>query len=85
MKKKDQDLRADVKPREQQLTSSAPWIALRHSLPAEGIIVDTKIDDENGSRNEQRLYRVGRLWFTEGGKMYVYYEPTHWRDTGAGK
>lgn len=40
----------------------------------------TKIDDENGVRNEAKLTRHGTLWFTEPtGGMYVYYAPTHWR------
>jgi hypothetical protein len=39
----------------------------------------TKIDDDHGERNVQKLTRRGNLWFTdpEGG-MYVYYTPTHW-------
>lgn len=51
------------------------------TLPPEGIMVETKIDDAKGVRNEQRLCRRGRLWFTglDGNAMYVYYTPTHWR------
>lgn len=41
--------------------------------------VETKIDDGNGCRNEQRLRRQGRLWFFPDMSMYVYYTPTHWR------
>ncbi len=44
-----------------------------------GVVVDTKIDDERGVRNEVRLKRQDRLWFFEDMSMYVYYEPTHWR------
>jgi len=44
----------------------------------EGIVVKTKIHDENGSRNEQNLKRSGNLWFIPDGSMYVYYRPTHW-------
>jgi hypothetical protein len=44
----------------------------------EGVTLLTKIDDENGCRNEQRLKRKGRLWWTSDGKMYVYYTRTHW-------
>lgn len=43
----------------------------------EGIVVKTKIHDENGSRNEQNLKRSGNLWFIPDGSMYVYYRPTH--------
>lgn len=44
----------------------------------EGIIVNTKIDDKNGMRNEQTLRRKGRLWWVPDWSMYVYYTPTHW-------
>jgi len=46
----------------------------------EGVTVRTKIDDIGGARNEQNLKRLGRLWFFPDGSMYVYYEPTHWRE-----
>lgn len=55
------------------------WISTKTLLPKNGIVVMTKIDDSGGPRNEQTLKRDGRLWFTPDGKMYVYYEPTHWR------
>ena len=48
----------------------------------EGELVETKIDDQDGIRNQQILTRRGRLWFTcsaSGPDMYVYYTPTHWR------
>lgn len=45
----------------------------------EGEIVQTKIDDKDGVRNEQSLKRQGNLWWTANGKMYVYFRPTHWR------
>ena len=50
-----------------------------------GEVVDTKIDDANGSRNEQPLKATQRdpgcrvLWWFPDGSMYVYYQPTHWR------
>ena len=49
------------------------------TLPPEGLIVETKIDDGRGCRNEGRLYRRGNLRFLPDGSMYVYYTPTHWR------
>lgn len=55
------------------------WLATSDLLPKEGIIVDTKIDDELGMRNEQQLKRQGRLWFFPDGIMYCYYTPTHWK------
>lgn len=59
--------------------SENPWVRVLDHLPANGIIVDTKIDDEKGVRNEQELKRQGWLWFMPDGSMYVYYTPTHWR------
>jgi hypothetical protein len=58
---------------------SAEWIKLTDRLSPEGVVVETKIDDEKGLRNEQRLSRQGNLWWTADGEMYVYYTPTHWR------
>lgn len=58
------------------------WTELKTELPPEGEIVETKIDNENGCRNECNLYRQGRLFFQapkSGGSMYIYYAPTHWR------
>lgn len=57
------------------------WTSTSNKLPPEGIIVNTKIDDNNGLRNEQKLKRVGGLWFLPDGDMYVYYTPTHWQLT----
>lgn len=50
-----------------------------------GVVVDTKIDDANGVRNQAKLRKYQRdnttrpLWFFPDGSMYVYYTPTHWR------
>lgn len=44
-------------------------------------MVLTKIDDADGCRNEQPLKRRGPLWFKPDGSMYVYYSPTHWKET----
>lgn len=59
--------------------SNAPWISTSKRLPEEGLIVQTKIDNADGVRKEQRLKRRGRLWFHPDGMTYVYYTPTHWR------
>lgn len=48
-------------------------------LPPDGLVVETKISDEHGERNVQKLKRSGRLWWSPDGSMYVYYTPTHWR------
>jgi hypothetical protein len=55
------------------------WTALVDALPPEGEVVETKIDDVRGVRNEQPLKRQGTLFFFPDGSMYVYYTPTHWR------
>ncbi len=55
------------------------WTRTQDRLPPEGVIVDTKIDNANGVRNEQKLKRCGNLWFFPDGSMYVYYTPTHWQ------
>jgi hypothetical protein len=57
---------------------SEQWQPIRTA--PEGVMVETKIDDANVPRNEQKLAKFGRLWFVDERKsMYVYYEPTHWR------
>lgn len=55
------------------------WTLVSDALPTSHKIVETKIDDANGKRNEAKLKRIGRLWWTADGAMYVYYTPTHWR------
>lgn len=55
------------------------WYAIE-TAPADKEVW-TKINDERGERNVQKLTRKGRLWFTgtaDGVGMYVYYTPTHW-------
>jgi hypothetical protein len=58
---------------------SEGWIKCCDYLPEEGLVVQTKIDDDKGCRNEQPMMRHGRLWFFHDGSMYVYYTPTHWK------
>jgi hypothetical protein len=55
------------------------WISVKDELPTDSELVNTKIDDGRGARNEQPLKRYGPLWFLKDGSMYVYYEPTHWQ------
>lgn len=56
------------------------WKKIKDEPPPQNKILKTKIDDENGVRNEQELKYVHPIWFTPDGKMYVYYTPTHWWD-----
>lgn len=57
------------------------WIATSDLLPKEGKVVETKIERGGGSSNECTLKRRGNLWFFPDGSMYVYYVPTHWRES----
>lgn len=59
---------------------SNEWIPCSQQLPAQGKIVETKIDDSKGERNVQPLKRYNNLWFFIDMSMYVYYTPTHWRE-----
>jgi hypothetical protein len=45
----------------------------------DNIVVWTRIADEKGVRNEQKLKKSGGLWFVPDGSIYVYYAPTHWK------
>lgn len=53
------------------------WINVKNNSPKDNVVVKTKIDDIGGIRNEQKLKKVGNLWFVPDGSMYVYYTPTH--------
>lgn len=55
------------------------WTSTKDILPSANDVVLTKIDDEHGERNIQKLKRRGGLWFFPDDSMYVYYKPTHWR------
>ena len=55
------------------------WMPITAAEPPDGVVVDTKIDDGDGARNEQPLKRRSNLWFFADDSMYVYYRPTHWR------
>jgi len=58
----------------------ADWIKVSEKLPPEEKVVETKIDNDKGCRNVQKLKRRKNLWFFPDGSMYVYYTPTHWRE-----
>lgn len=55
------------------------WISISEHMPPESQIVDTKIDDEKGIRNETQLVFSNGLWWFPDKSMYVYYSPTHWK------
>ena len=55
------------------------WTRTDVMLPPEKLVVETKIHDCGGCRNQGKLMRKQGLWFMTDGSMYVYYTPTHWR------
>jgi len=55
------------------------WKSIKEQTPPQGMIINTKIDDEHGERNIQELKLEGNLWFVPDGSTYVYYSPTHWK------
>lgn len=57
----------------------AEWKRVNNEAPPEGILLDTKIDDESGLRNEQPMVFRNNLWWINDESMYVYYRPTHWK------
>lgn len=61
------------------MTDERAWTKVSDGLPDEGMVVDTKIDDYDGCRHEQRLLHERNLWWFPDRSMYVYYTPTHWR------
>jgi hypothetical protein len=63
----------------QPIADAGGWLA-----PANQVI-ETKIDDDNGVRNETMLKRRGSLWWFPDDSMYVYYVPTHWRPLSNGE
>jgi hypothetical protein len=62
---------------------SNEWIEVLRQMPPVGIVVNTKIDDAKGCRNEAHLKFQRNLWWYPDGSMYVYYQPTHWKAADA--
>lgn len=60
------------------------WIPNAPTTAPNGVVVETKIDDERGIRNQTLLIKERGLWFFPDKSMYVYYTPTHWRPIEAG-
>ena len=66
---------SDNPQRAQQASTWSPIV----TAPERTVIL-TRINDAHGIRNEQRLQRIGRLWWLIDGSMYVYYTPTEWKE-----
>ena len=56
------------------------WKYIKTTPPPLNTVVETRINDMKGIRNEQTLKFNGRMWFVPDGSMYIYYEPTEWRE-----
>ena len=54
------------------------WKKVTEEHPPKNKVMMTKIEDENGTRNEELKFD-GKLWWLPDGSMYVYYTPTHWK------
>lgn len=50
-------------------------------LPNPDVDVETKIDGQGGVRNTVKLRRHSNLWWFPDMSMYIYYSPTHWKET----
>ncbi len=55
------------------------WLKISEIPPVYNEVVNTKIDDKDGVRNEQPLRFRDNLWWHPDNSMYVYYTPTHWQ------
>lgn len=59
------------------------WTKTSDELPPFNTVVETKIHDCEGVRNQGYLKLGatigGSLWFAPDDQSYVYYTPTHWR------
>lgn len=55
------------------------WIKTTDKLPERNVVVETKMDDFEGTSKNRKLKLIGCLWYTPDEGMYVYYSPTHWR------
>ncbi len=55
------------------------WNKITILPPPFNRVVEIKIDDGNGLRNQQHLKFDGKLWWLKDGSAYVYFKPTHWR------
>lgn len=54
------------------------WTQIEFLPAPENTILNFKIDDEHGCRNECKLIRKGNLYWLPDNSMYVYFIPTHW-------
>lgn len=55
------------------------WNKTAATLPPMDTEIETKVDDEGGVRNRQRLVKINDYWFIPKESTCVYYTPTHWR------
>jgi hypothetical protein len=53
------------------------WHRVDEIRPPINVLLDTKIEDERGTRCRNVLRFHSNLWWDRD--VYVYYTPTHWR------
>jgi hypothetical protein len=56
-----------------------PWTRTNCAVPADGRVVETKVDDGRRLGCFLRLKRLGHLWLLPCGEFRTFYTPTHWR------
>jgi hypothetical protein len=61
-----------------QTETTIQWKRCEHITPPQGILLWTKIEDKDGTRNKEVLIFDRGLWWMKDRSMYVYYTPTHW-------
>lgn len=61
------------------MSQTIEWISVSEEKPPQNTVVDTKVDDKDGIRNEQKLQLKSRMWWHPDGSIFVYYTPTHWK------
>ena len=54
------------------------WVLINSLQPPENKVINYKIDDEKGCRNECQIIKKGNLYWLPDNSMYVYFTPTHW-------
>lgn len=55
------------------------WTRCEHILPPNGVVVQTKLDEDDGVYIERLAKRHETFWFMTSGAVYMFYTPTHWR------
>lgn len=79
IKLKDNYMRLEKMREASNTNNKIEWIKVSELTPPENVIIETKIDNEDGCRNIQKLIYKYNLWFLSDKNIHVYYTLTHWR------